>query len=210
MLASNKAMWMLLLAAGMVSSETDAPHPKRDYLTVEEKADGYQLGPDKWARPPESGWSAANERLSDKRSLHCPVCISLAVRLYNTVSKIADSTGGAKIATSWRMKNSQREFKMTDAMKSDTVIGEAMEDLCDSREVPSQIPGVENTKESLKENSSVMGVKLSTSKDAFSWREGGKEGVRFTKNDYVDICEDLVQEDEARLVDAVSSIIGVK
>ena len=127
-------------AIGALSMEVGELHPKRDYLTVEEKEAGWQLGPDQWARPPKSKWEVANKRLADKRSLHCPVCLQLAVRLYQVASRISDSTGNAKVTTSWRMKNGQRDFQRTEAMKSDTVIGEAMEELCDSRHLPKQIP----------------------------------------------------------------------
>jgi hypothetical protein len=210
-MGASQLLQLAFLALSSASSNgADAIHPKRDYLTIEEKENGYQLGPDMWVRPPKSQWAVANKRLADKRSIHCPVCISLAKRLYETVSGIADSTGGAKIATSWRMKNSQREFKMTDAMKSDTVIGEAMEELCDSREVPSALPGVAKTKQAATTDADgkghlAMGIKLSTAKETFSWREGGRDGVEFTKTGYVDICEDLVQDDEDGLIDAVSS-----
>ena len=77
------------------------------------------------------------------------------------------------------MKNGQRDFQRTEAMKSDTVIGEAMEELCDSRHLPKQIPGVEQTQLSLLDGEhKVTGIKLSTGEDSFSWREGGKDGVQ--------------------------------
>ena len=91
-------------------------------------------------------------------------------------------------------------------MKSDTVIGEAMEELCDSRHLPKQIPGVEQTQLSFLDGEhQVKGIKLSTGEDSFSWREGGKDGVQLTKITFVDICEDLVQEDEDTLVNAVKN-----